>query len=323
MTMPSDAPAQRAAGAGGLPAPVRAALWYVAALSLWGASAGLVRYAAAEIPPIELGFLRALFGALLMVPWLVHARVSPLPRRHLGVYLLRGVIEVAAIATWFVSLAMMQAADVVALGFTMPLFASILAALFLGERLRLRRGIAILVGLVGAVLVMKPGQGEAGWWAALPVLGAIAVAGSRITGRVLAQHGEPMVTVVASLGFITAPLLLVPALAVWQTPGPAVLLLAFAIAGVSQIGHVFMIRALRLGEASALVPYEFTQLLATVAFGVAILGEWPDRWTWIGSAVILGAGIYIVRREAALARQAQARQAQGRPRAGAPATPPP
>jgi hypothetical protein len=98
MTMPSDAPAQRAAGAGGLPAPVRAALWYVAALSLWGASAGLVRYAAAEIPPIELGFLRALFGALLMVPWLVHARVSPLPRRHLGVYLLRGVIEVAAIA---------------------------------------------------------------------------------------------------------------------------------------------------------------------------------------------------------------------------------
>jgi drug/metabolite transporter (DMT)-like permease len=316
MTTPSQAVSTVAPASGGLPAPIRAALWYVGALSLWGASAGIVRYAAAEVPAIELGFLRALFGALLMAPWLVHGRISPLPRRHVGVYLLRGVIEVAAIATWFVSLAMMQAADVVALGFTMPLFATLLAAVFLGERLRLRRGIAILVGLFGAVLVMKPGAGDAGWWAILPILGAIAVAGSRITGRVLAQHGEPMVTVVASLGFITAPLLLVPALLVWQTPSPAVLLLAFAIAGISQIGHVFMIWALRLGEASALVPYEFTQLLATVAFGAIILGEWPDRWTWIGSAVILCAGVYIVRREAALARQDAQGQSAGTARVG-------
>jgi drug/metabolite transporter (DMT)-like permease len=268
----------------------------------------MVRYAAAEVPAIELGFLRALFGALLMLPWLIRGRISPLPRRHVGTYLLRGVVEVVAIATWFCSLAIMQAADVVALGFTMPLFASLLAALFLGERLRLRRGIAILVGLFGAVLVMKPGASDVGWWAILPILGAVAVAGSRITGRVLARHGEPMVTVIASLGFITAPLLLIPALFVWRTPSPTILLLAFTIACVSLLGHILMIRALRLGEASALVPYEFTQLLATVAFGVIMMGEWPDRWTWIGSAVILCAGVYIVRREAALARQAAERR---------------
>lgn len=292
-----------ASAAAGLAQPIRAALWYVGALSLWGASAGMVRYAAAELPAIELGFLRAFFGAVLMLPWLIRGRISPLPRRHVGIYLLRGIVEVAAIATWFLSLAVMQAADVVALGFTMPLFATLLAAVFLGERLRLRRTVAIVVGLLGAVLVMKPGGGDAGWWAVVPVLGAIAVAASRITGRVLAQRGEPMVTVIASLGFITAPILLVPALFVWQWPGLPVLLLIVAITVVSMLGHVLMIWALRLGEASALVPYEFTQLLATVAFGVMLLGEWPDVWTWIGSAVILCAGVYIVRREAALARQ--------------------
>jgi len=298
-----------AAAPGGLPQPIRAALWYVGALSLWGASAGMVRYAATEVPAIELGFLRALFGALMMLPWLIRDRVMPLPRRHIGIYLLRGVVETFAIATWFVSLAVMQAADVVALGFTMPLFATLLAAVFLGERLRLRRTVAIVVGLLGAVLVMKPGNSEMGWWGIVPVLGAIAVAASRITGRVLAQRGEPMVTVIASLGFITAPLLLVPALFVWQWPSAQMLLLVATITVISMLGHVLMIRALRLGEASALVPYEFTQLLATVAFGVALLGEWPDVWTWIGSAVILCAGIYIVRREAALARQAAATSA--------------
>lgn len=308
MATPTDTIETIERSSGGLPAPLRAALWYVGALSLWGACAGMVRYAAAEVPAIELGFLRALFGALLMLPWLIRGRISPLPRRHVGTYLLRGVVEVVAIATWFCSLAIMQAADVVALGFTMPLFASLLAALFLGERLRLRRGIAILAGLLGAVLVMKPGASDVGWWAILPILGAVAVAGSRITGRVLAQHGEPMVTVIASLGFITAPLLLIPALFVWQTPSPTMLLLVFTITVVSMLGHVLMIWALRLGEASALVPYEFTQLLATVAFGVIMLGEWPDRWTWIGSAVILCAGVYIVRREAALARAAVSRR---------------
>ncbi|MCC7046356.1 MAG: DMT family transporter [Alphaproteobacteria bacterium] len=302
MTPPGDA--IRISAATGLPVPIRAALWYVGALSLWGASAGMVRYATLELPAIELGFLRALFGAVLMVPWLIRGRIFPLPRRHIGIYLLRGVVEVLAIATWFLSLAVLQAADVVALGFTMPLFATLLAAIFLGERLRLRRAAAIVVGLLGALLVMKPGGSAAGWWAAVPVLGAVAVAGSRITGRVLARHGEPMVTVIASLGFITAPLLLVPALFVWEWPSLSVLLLALAITVVSMIGHVLMIWALRLGEASSLVPYEFTQLLATVAFGVIMMGEWPDRWTWIGSAVILCAGIYIVRREAALARQA-------------------
>ncbi|MCC6471529.1 MAG: DMT family transporter [Alphaproteobacteria bacterium] len=300
MTTPDQA--SRSTATAGLPAPIRAALWYVGALSLWGASAGMVRYATLELPAIELGFLRALFGAVLMVPWLIRGRIFPLPRRHFGTYLLRGVVEVIAIATWFLSLAVLQAADVVALGFTMPLFATLLAALFLGERLRLRRAAAILVGLLGALLVMKPGGGDAGWWAVVPVVGAVAVAGSRITGRVLARQGEPMVTVIASLGFITAPLLLVPALFVWQWPSLSVLLMALAITVVSLAGHVLMIWALRLGEASALVPYEFTQLLATVAFGVIMMGEWPDHWTWIGSAVILCAGIYIVRREAALAK---------------------
>ena len=299
----TDTPADKLVERSRLPQPLRAMLWYVLALSLWGASAGLVRFASLEVPAIELGFLRAFYGAVLLLPWLFLYRVSPIPRRHVGVYLLRGVLEVGAIATWFIALAVMPAADVVALGFTMPLFATLLAALFLGERLRLRRSLAILVGLLGAVLVMKPGGEGVGWIAVLPVAGAVVVAGSRICGRVLAQRGEPMVQVVASLGFITAPILAVPAGFVWVTPSAAMMLLAFTISVISLTGHVCMVRALRLGEASALVPYEFTQLLATVAIAAAVLGEWPDLWTWVGSAVILCAGVYIVRREAAIARQ--------------------
>lgn len=299
-------PSPLAAGAT-LPAPVRGAIWYAAALGCWGLAAGLIRYGAAEMPALQLGFLRALFGALLMLPWLVPRRISPVPRRHTRLYLVRGLLEVIAIACWFSALGLMQTADVVALGFTLPLFATLLAALFLGERIRLRRGLAILVGLAGAVLVMKPGGlldgGALAWAAVLPIVTSVAAAASRIISRRLAQEGEPVVTLVASLGFITAPLLLPMSLVTWEPLTAGGIAIGLVIAALSLVGHVCMVRALRLEEASALAPYEFSQLLVAVAFGAVVLGEWPDAWTWVGSAVILGSAVYIVRREAALARQ--------------------
>ncbi len=290
-----------------LPTPVRAALWYVGALSCWGVSAGIIRFAAAEMPTIELGFFRALFGALLTLPWLLRAGLFPLPRRRFGLYLLRGLVEAVAIATWFIALGYMQAADVVALGFTAPLFTTLLGALLLGERIRLRRSVAIAVGLIGALLVIKPanllGGGGIGWIALLPVFGSLAVAASRIAGRRLAQS-EPVIVIVASLGFITTPVLFPAAALVWVPVTLYSIAFAALIASLSLVGHVFMVRALGMAPVSALAPYEFAQMLTAVAFGIAVLGEWPDVWTWVGSAVILGASVYIVRREAQLARAA-------------------
>ncbi|MGQ0675406.1 MAG: DMT family transporter [Rhodospirillales bacterium] len=290
-----------------LPGPVRAALWYVGALSCWGLAAGVIRFAVAYLPALELGFLRASIAVLITLPWLIRARALPLPRRNFGLYLLRGSLEVVAIAAWFVALGLMQAADVVALGFTTPLFSTLLGALILGERIRLRRSLAILVGMAGALLIIRPGGllggGAIGWAALLPILCSAAAGASRIVGRRLSQT-EPVVTIVASLGVITAPALLPLALAVWQPITLIGFALAAAIASISLLGHVLMVRALRLDGVSALAPYEFAQMLTAVAFGIAVLGEWPDRWTWIGSAVILGAAVYTVRREAKLARAA-------------------
>jgi drug/metabolite transporter (DMT)-like permease len=290
-----------------LPAPVRAALWYVAALGCWGAASGLIRYATAYLPALELGFLRSSIAVVLTLPWLIQARAFPLPRRNLGLYLLRGALEVVGIATWFLSLGLMQAADVVALGFTTPLFSSLLAALFLGERIRLRRSLAILVGMLGALMIVRPGDllggGAVGWAAALPLIASAAAGASRMVGRRLSQT-EPAVTIVASLGVLTAPALLPHALPGWQAITAVGFGLAAAIAAISLSGHVFMVRALRLEGVAALAPYEFAQMLTAVAFGAAVLGEWPDAWTWAGSAVILSAAVYTVRREAQLARAA-------------------
>ena len=283
-----------------LPAPVRAALWYIAALSCWGIAAGVIRYASTAMPALEIGFFRALFAVLITLPWLIHARVLPVPRRHFGLYMLRGGLEVVGIATWFAALGMMLAADVVALNFTTPLFVTLLGALLLGERIRLRRSLAVLAGLVGALCVIKPGAGF-GWVAVLPIVCAVAAAASRIVGRKLART-EPMVTLIASLGFLTAPALLPLALAVWQPPTLFGLAASLVIAVLSLIGHIFIVRALRISPVSALAPYDFAQLLTAVAFGIVVIGEWPDLWTWIGSAIILAASVYTVRREAMLAR---------------------
>jgi drug/metabolite transporter (DMT)-like permease len=284
-----------------LPDPIKGALWYIAAGVSWALMGGVVRYLSAGLPIFEVIFFRAFLGLAVMLPWLVHWRLNPIPQRHRGVYSLRGLAEIGAMMSWYTAIALMPVADVVALGFAAPLFATLLAVLFLHERVGLRRGLAIAIGMCGALLIVRPGFQELSLAAILAIAAALATAVSRISARKLSQTEDPTV-IVASIGLFTVPATLVPALAVWQMPDLPQAFWLIVMGGLGTLGHVCLTQALRVSEASELAPYDFAQLLTAVAFGIAVFGEAPDLWTSVGAVVVAGTAVYVVRREAQLRR---------------------
>jgi drug/metabolite transporter (DMT)-like permease len=288
-----------------LPEPIRGALWYLPAAACWASLGIVVRFLSGDLSPLEIAFFRALFGLVIMLPLLVRGGRRLLPRRRHGVYTVRGLCEATALLCWFSSVALIPVADAVALTFVAPLLATILAALTLGETVRLRRWTAIAIGMAGTLVIVRPGFQELNAGVLLALVAALALAGSRVAGRQLSQT-EPTTTIVGSILVFTFPCTVVPAALVWQTPDAAQLLLLLLIGGLATLAHFCLTMALRIAETSELAPYDFAQLPVAVVFGVIVFGEAPDLWTWIGGAVIAATSVYVVRREARLRALEQA-----------------
>jgi drug/metabolite transporter (DMT)-like permease len=279
------------------------ALLMVFASACWAGMAGLIRHISLELHPFEVAFFRTFFAVVLMTPWLIRAGRSAIPpRRDWHIFGLRAAIHLVAMLSWFMALTMMPLAEAVALFFTAPFFATILAVIFLGEIVRMRRWAAVAVGLAGAMIVLRPGIEEITLGALLVLTCAVFSAGSRISVRFLTARSDAN-AIVAIHFILLTPMVLVPALFVWQWPSWDALAWMAALAGLGTVGHIALTRAYTIAEASHLAPFDFTQLLVAAAIGYFLFAEVPDEWTWIGSALIAGSAIYIARREAMVQKQ--------------------
>ncbi|GGB55381.1 membrane protein [Tistrella bauzanensis] len=275
-------------------------LWMTAASGLLALLAALIRMASDHVHPLEIVFFRNLFGVVLMMPMLGRL---PMPydfRRRWPLFGARGLTSFAAMATWFFAVSTIALADAVALNFTLPLFATLLAVLVLGEVVRGRRWTALGVGFLGTVIVLRPGFTEvsAGTIAALASAGFMAA--SAVSIRKMSAHDGPAVITFWS-NIVMTPISLVPALFVWTWPGWQGWLWLLGVGAVAIAAQICLSRAYGAAPTSAVMPFDFTRLPFAVLIGLVWFGEVPDPWTLVGAAVIIGSAIYITRREARLA----------------------
>jgi drug/metabolite transporter (DMT)-like permease len=285
----------------GLSPPVKGALYMSAAAAGFAVMNALIRHVSAEMHPFEIAFFRNFFALLVMVPWAASAGLGGLMTQRLSVHVWRALIGVAAMLLWFSALAVLPLAQAVALNFTVPLFATAGAALFLGEVVRVRRWSATIVGFVGVLVIVRPGFAEVSPAALLPVLAAVVMAVSTLVVKSLARTEQPA-AIVFYMTLLMTPLSLPPALFVWQTPSWSALGWMGLVAVVANASHILMTRAYGVADASAVLPFDYTRLPFTAAIGYLAFAEVPDLWTWVGAAVIAAATFYIAQREAAQAR---------------------
>jgi drug/metabolite transporter (DMT)-like permease len=292
----------------------RGALWMIAASLGFTVNSALVKalsadhHGAAGLDVFQIAFARALFSFALVVPFLLRAGAGALRTRHPGLHGIRAFAGAAAMVCGFYAVGRLQLADFTALSFTQPLFVTVLAVILLGEVVRWRRWLATAVGFLGVLVMVRPGA-SAFDPAALVALASVAGIAIAVCMVKRLPAGESHATMLAYFCLMSLAITVVPAVIWWTPPSAQQWLLLAGVGSLGVASQAMIIRAYRSGEASFVAPFDYLKLILAGVIGFAVFDEVPGPWTLVGAAVIVGAALYIARREAAQATAS--RQAAG------------
>ncbi len=259
----------------------------------------LVKSLGSTMDPIQAAFLRYVLGLVFLLPALRSILATRLSKRDLSLFGLRGVIHGVAVMLWFYAMTRIPLAEVTAMNYMTPVYVTLGAALFLGEKLAFRRLAAILVALIGVLIILRPGFREVSG-GHLAMLGtALTLGGSYLLAKLLVRDIPPSV-VVAHLS-IWVTLALIPfAIAVWSPPTLRDIGVLFLVASFATAGHYFMTLALQAAPVAVTQPVTFLQLIWATIVGALVFHESVDIWVVAGGTLILTAVSFISWREAML-----------------------
>ena len=285
------------------PAHIRAAGLMLASTMFFGLMAVAIRLASQHLHTFEVAFFRNFFGLAATLPLLYRHGRELLRTTRLTRYLIRCLIGIGSMFAGFWAIGHLPLAQAISLSYSSPLFVTLAAAFFLGEKVRARRWTAVGLGFLGVLIVVRPGSDTFTTGSLIALLAAVLNATVSIQIKELSKT-DPADRIVFWTTALWVPMSLGPALAVWQWPQgwTWAWIVASGILGTS--GHMLWTRALRLGEVSALTPISFMQLPLVAVAGYFLFGEKLDHYTLLGAAIIFSSNAYITHREATLARQA-------------------
>lgn len=295
--------ALRSSGAaGGLDHPVAGLILITIAMALMVGISTVGRSAAlAGVDPLQVVFLRNLFCVVWMLPLFAWRGMSLVRTKQLRLYGFRVGLSLVAMISFFQALALLPIGEVTAISFLAPLFGTLGAILLLGEHVGIRRWTALVVGFIGAMVILRPGGPALGIGQIAALVSAVSMG---LTVPLVKQLtiGDDADRIVFVTNLILTPLTLVPALFVWVWPpfdvwAQLVLLGLFAVTG-----HMTLVRGFAVTDASLAMTFNFSRLPFSVLVGYLAFGELIDGWTWAGAVIIFAAAAFVTHREAQLAR---------------------
>lgn len=244
--------------------------------------------------------------------------LSVLRTKRLPMHLLRGMCVVVANMTFFLALAAMPLVDAVAIFFIAPMLITVFSVIFLNEVVGPYRWIAVAMGFIGVIVMMRPGSDSFQLAALLPLAAAVSYAGLHIlTRKIGGTERASTMTFYIIITFIVVSALMGLAvgdgrfagtgdasleflLRAWVWPAPSDYLILLGIGVGSTFAGYLISQAYRLCEAGLAAPFEYTALVLAIFWGVMVFGEWPDVTAWVGVSLIVGAGLFMLWREAAV-----------------------
>lgn len=282
----------------------------IAFASMWV----VIRFVSKSLHSFEIVFFRNALGVVALMPMMVRNKGLIVWSRW-RVHLRRATSGFIATMATFYAIAHAPLATVLAINYTAPLFATLGAVLFLGERIRARRAAALVAGFIGMLIVVRPGHLPMTPGIAAAVVSALSTAFSIVAIRQLVASDDSRAVAAWTFLLMTLPSLAVAA-TVWRWPDPALWPGLAYIGMAAAVGQLTLSKAFSLAEASAVLPYDFVRFAIIAVAGIALFGERLDALTLVGGAVILAATVYLALREA---RAAQAAQLTGPARSAHPA----
>ena len=262
--------------------------------------------------PAQVTFYRFFFQLVCILPLAVFTGAAIFRPKRPWMNLLRGVLHAAASLMFFAAVKYMPLADVFAIYFVEPFMLTMMSAVFLGEKVGWRRWLAIVVGFGGAMIVIQPSYAIFGWTALLPVACAFLFTLYLFLNRAIGEADSPLV--MQTMAGVGGTLFMAAALVIGDSTGAADfvpslpaswlgLILLMLLGSISGYMHLLVVRAFRLAPLSLLAPFQYFEIISATVLGYALFGDFPTASKWLGIAVIVASGLFIIWRERSKSKQ--------------------
>lgn len=289
----SGSPQPRGLAAG----PVAGALWMGAAAILFTVMIVCIRLLSGKFTVFEISFFRAAVGIVVMLPIVMRLGVGHLRTDRLPFYVLRVALGYTGMCCYYFAIAKIDIVDATTLNATVPLWAVIFAWLLLGEKVGPRRIGLTALGFVGAMVLLRPGEGAISEWALLG-LGSAAIYSLTALCIKSLSRTEPASRMVIYLNILMLIISTPLALWTWVTPAWEDAPLIAGLGITAAIGHYCFTRACAAADASVIIPFDFMRLPLAALAGYLVFFTTPDHWTALGALIIFGSVILLARTEA-------------------------
>jgi len=282
--------------------PVAALVLVTVSMALLVGIAAVGRSAALSgMDPMQILFFRNFFCVVWMLPLFAWRGMSLVKTSQFRLYGMRVGLSFVSMMCFFQALALLPIGDVTAISFLSPLFGTLFAILLLGEHVGSRRWVALGVGFLGAMIILRPGGMGFGFgqMAALTSAMTVGVIGPLVKQLTSSDDADRIVFITNVLMTVIS---IIPALFVWIWPSPELLVELVLMGLFAVLGHMTLVRGYAVADASLTMTFKFSRLPFSVLVGYLAFGELIDGWTWVGAIIIFAAAAYVTHRESALAR---------------------
>ena len=250
-----------------------------------------------DLNPFMIAFYRCLFGVIIMLPFMIYNYPEAWKTHNIKLQFVRSAINVYSMISWFTAIGTLQLEKAAAIGFTTPLFTTILAIIFLGEVIRIQRITALIVGFIGILVVIRPGyipfESGALWLLSAAITFSIVI----IIVKKLTEKDSSLTTAFYQMAFMVPPTFFI-ALFFWESININQFLLFIFVAIAGFITQFSFAQCLKMAETTFIMPIQFTKLIWLSLIGYFFFMEVPDIWTWIGASIIFSSILFIAYREA-------------------------
>ena len=266
--------------------------------TLFGSFMGAgVKFLSDDLHPITICFYRCLMGLIIITPFVAKNNFQALQTDNMRLQIFRALINIISMICWFSAIGMMHFEKATALGFTTPLFTTVLAVLILGEVIRFHRTAALLLGFIGILIIIRPGYMPFEFGTILMLVASFSFSFVLIFVKKLSATDSSLTIIFYHLLYMT-PAFFILSLFYWENINLNQLII-FSLMGASGLlSHWCLAQAFKMSDTTFVMPLQFTKLIWASLIGLFIFSEKPDIWTWVGGVIIFISVVYITYREA-------------------------
>ena len=250
-----------------------------------------------DLHPVIICFYRCLMGLIIITPFIIKNNFQALQTDNMRLQILRALINIISMICWFTAIGMMHLEKATALGFTTPLFTTVLAVIVLGEVIRFHRTAALLLGFIGILIIIRPGYMPFEFGTILMLIASFSFSFVLIFVKKLSATDSSLTIIFYHLLYMT-PAFFILSLFYWQSISFNQLVIFSLMGSSGLLSHWCLAQAFKMSDTTFVMPLQFTKLIWASLIGLFIFAEQPDIWTWIGGVIIFISVVYITYREA-------------------------